>query len=333
MEYRRLGNTGMHVSVISIGAWLTYGSSKVEFDTAKECLHLAVENGINFIDVADMYSLGKAEETVAEVIRDHDRSKLVISSKAYFPMSDDINDKGLSRKHLTESVHKSLKRLNTDYLDIFFCHRYDNNTPTEETVRAIEDLVRAGKILYWGTSMWTAENLEEGIQAADRYNAYRPVVEQPLYNMLDRDVVEGNLENTLINHGIGLVVWSPLAGGLLTGKYDEGIPEDSRAATHKWDYIQQGFTEYRIEQARKVNQFARELGVTPAALALAWAMAHPNVDSVITGATKPSQVTSNLAALDLQITPEIARQIEDLLQNKPLNSHRDIVDPNEISAL
>lgn len=332
MEYRRLGTSGMKVSAVSIGAWLTYGSDRVAFDTAKTVLDAAIANGINFIDVADIYARGRAEEVVGKVIKSHIRTNLVVSTKAYWPMSDDINDRGLSRKHIVESVERSLKRFNMDYIDIFFCHRYDTDTNTEETVRAIEDLIRAGKILYWGTSMWNASQLNEAVEMADRYHAYRPVVEQPLYNMLDRHVVEGDLETSLNEHGIGLVVWSPLAGGVLTGKYNNGVPEDSRAAKLDWMRDEQ-LEEHRIDKARQLTALAQELDVAPAALALAWAMAHPNVDSVITGATKLSHVDSNLKALDIKITPEIEEKIEEILQNRPTNSQRHIVNPDDVPAL
>jgi len=335
MEYRRLGMTGMHISAISIGAWLTYGSDNVEDNAAEECISTAIEHGVNFIDVADIYSKGKAEEAVGKIIKNFDRSKLVISSKAYWPMSDDINDRGLSRKHIFESVHRSLKRLDTDYLDIFFCHRYDNNTPTHETVRAIEDLIREGKILYWGTSMWEGHQIDEAFEAANRYNAYAPVVEQPLYNMLDRHIVEGKYaqEDIVSKHGMGLVVWSPLAGGLLTGKYNDGIPEGSRASTIEGDWLQDQFGEDRVSVARQISDLAEELKVKPSALALAWALNHPNVDSVITGATKKSHVLSNLEALEIEWTQELEGLIDDILNNRPVGTARFATDPDEAPAL
>ncbi len=321
MEYRRLGKAGIKVSAISIGAWLTYGNV-VEYETAQQCIRTAIDNGINFIDVADIYAKGKAEEFVGKIIQDYQRSDLVISTKAYWPMSDNINDQGLSRKHIFESVHKSLKRLNTDYVDIFFCHRFDEETPVEETVRAIEDLIQQGKILYWGTSMWTAANVTKAVAIAKAINANRPVVEQPKYNMLDRDVVEGELEATVKNNSMGLVVWSPLAMGLLTGKYDNGIPEDSRATTTDSVGIKSQFSDDRIEKARGISALAREIGVTPSSLALAWAMKHPSMSSVITGATKPWHVEENIKALDVKVTDEIEAKIEAILQNKPEGSHR-----------
>jgi voltage-dependent potassium channel beta subunit len=335
MEYRRMGSTGLNISVISLGAWLTYGSDKVSQETATACIEIALDGGINFFDIADAYAKGKAEESVGKIIKAKklDRTKLVISTKAFFPMSDDVNDRGLSRKHLFESVHKSLKRLGTDYLDIFFCHRYDMNTRTEETVRALDDLIRQGKILYWGTSMWTAAQLHDAVSIAQRYHAYAPTVEQPRYNMLDRQILEGDLEDTLTELGIGTVVYSPLAGGVLTGKYNETVPEDSRAATHTEDWMQENFSPYRIEKARQITALAQSIGTTPSALALAWALRHPNVDSVITGASKPEHVMNNLKALEVTLTPEIEMQIEDILQNRPLDSSRVIVNPDEIPAL
>lgn len=331
MEYRRLGMSGMKVSAISIGAWLTYGSSSVEFDMAEQCLNTAIDNGINFIDCADAYAKGEAEKTVGKIIKGRDRSKLVISTKAYWPQSEDPNDRGLSRKHLFESVHKSLKHFGTDYLDIFFCHRYDVDTTTEETVRALDDLIHQGKILYWGTSMWDARFINDAVRIANEYQAYRPVTEQPKYNMLDREIVEGDLEDVVGENGIGLVVFSPLAGGVLTGKYNDGIPEGSRATVHEW--MKNGITEGRLAIARKIKAIADDLGVEMSALALAWAMNHQNVDSVITGATKPSHILSNLKAFDIDWTPELEQRIEDALQNRPYHSSRIIVDPDEVAAL
>jgi voltage-dependent potassium channel beta subunit len=322
MEYRRLGTSGLKVSVVALGAWLTYGSDAVEFDTAAQCLRTAIEQGINFIDVADAYAAGKAEETVGKVIKDYRRSDLVISTKAYWPMSDNINDRGLSRKHLTESVHKSLKRLGTDYVDIFFCHRADPETPIEETVRALDDLIRQGKILYWGTSMWSAANINDAVGIARAINANRPVTEQPIYNLLDREQVEGELETSISNHGMGLVVFSPLAQGVLTGKYNEGVPQDSRAKSVDWEWFKEQITEERLSKVRELTALAQEIGTTTAALALAWTMKHPNVCSVITGASKPLQIDENLKALQVNITSEIEARIEDIFQNKPTGSHR-----------
>ncbi|MBL8164205.1 MAG: aldo/keto reductase family protein [Anaerolineae bacterium] len=316
MEYRRTGKWGLQVSAISLGAWLTYGSKRVERDMAKECLRKAIESGINFIDVADMYSFGEAERVVGEVIKDYKRSDLVISTKAYWPMSENPNDRGLSRKHITESVNKSLKRFDMEYVDIFFCHRFDDVVPLEETVRAIEDLIRQGKVLYWGTSMWNAANINDGIAAVQAVNANPPIVEQPEYNMIDREFVEGGLDTALAKHGMSMVVWSPLAQGILTGKYNNGIPEGSRYQAVDWfkDHV----TEAKLEKARGIAKLAAEMGTTSAALAIAWVLKNPLVASAITGATKISQIDENLKALDVKITPEINERIEAILQNKPV---------------
>lgn len=329
MEYRRVGPSGMKISAISIGAWLTYGSDNVAFEMAKDCIRGAIESGINFIDCADAYARGGAEKAVGEIVKDYDRQKLVISTKCYWPQSDDINDRGLSRKHIFESVERSLRHFDMDYIDLFFCHRYDKETPTDETVRAFEDLIRQGKILYWGTSMWQASQIEEAVASADKYNAYRPIVEQPKYNMLDRDLIEGELEQTLDKFAMGAVVFSPLAQGLLTGKYENGAPAGSRGADNSGD----NFSDDRIAKANQISKLAREYGYEPSALALAWAMAHPNIDSVITGATKPSHIESNLKALDVVLSAELQKKIEDVLQNRPHNSERAIITPDEFAAL
>ena len=215
MNYRRLGNAGMKVSSISLGAWLTYGSS-VESEAAAQCIHAAVEQGVNFIDVADAYAKGEAEKVVGQAIKAHKRSDLVISSKLYWPQSDNINDRGLSRKHIMESIEKSLRRFETDYLDIYYCHRFDAETPLEETVRAMDDLVHQGEILYWGTSVWSAAQIEAAVGTARQFNCYLPQVEQPRYNILDRHI-EPEIMATAAKNGMGLTVFSPLAQGLLTG--------------------------------------------------------------------------------------------------------------------
>jgi voltage-dependent potassium channel beta subunit len=314
MEYRRVGASGLRVSAISLGGWLTYGSS-VGDDTTAQCVHKAIELGINFVDVADIYAGGKSEEAVGRAIKEYKRSDLVISTKAYWPMSENVNDRGLSRKHITESVDKSLKRLDTDYVDIFFCHRFDDNTPVEETVRAIDDLIHQGKILYWGTSMWTAANINDGVGVARAINANRPMVEQPVYNMLERHVVEGELETAVANHGMSLVVWSPLAQGVLTGKYNDGIPASSRYETVEWfkGYV----TEDKLRRARAITALAQEMGTTAGALAIAWTLKNSLVASAITGASKPEQVVENVKALDVQISDDLNQRIEDILQNKP----------------
>lgn len=320
MQYRRIGKSGLKVSALSLGAWLTYGSDRVAEDNAIACIHRAIELGINFIDVADIYAYGRAEETVGRAIKGHKRSDLVISTKAYWPMSDNVNDRGLSAKHIIESVNKSLKRFDIEYIDIFFCHRYDSETPVEETVRAIDTLISQGKIVYWGTSMWTAANIDEAYAAVEKTGAVRPIVEQPIYNMLDRDAVEGDLEGALTRHGMGLVVWSPLAQGVLTGKYNQGIPDDSRARSVDMQWFSSQISEERLNRVRALTALAQEAGTTTAALALAWTLRNPHVASAITGASRPAQIDDNLKALEVEISDELNERIEAILQNKPTRS-------------
>jgi len=314
MEYRRLGKSGLKVSAISLGAWINFGSERTAEDAAAEIIRYAIEQGINFIDVADVYAGGQAEVVVGRAIQGLRRSDLVLSTKAYWPMSDNVNDRGLSRKHIIESVHASLKRFGTDYIDIFFCHRFDKETPVEETVRALDDLITQGKLLYWGTSMWNADNLSEAAEAADRLLRQRPVTEQPLYNMLDRDVVDGSLERTAARLGIGLVVWSPLAQGVLTGKYNDGIPDDSRYNHVDREWFARQLTDERLNKVRAISQVASELGTTTAALAIAWTLKNPVVSSAIIGATKTTQVDENLKALEVVIDDATVARIDAILK-------------------
>ncbi len=227
MKYRYLGKHGIRVSEISLGAWLTFGGS-VDKNKSKEIVTSAIDAGINFIDIADIYSKGNAEKTIGEIISEENypRKNLVISSKVFWPMSDNPNDVGLSRKHIFDSIHESLKRLGTDYLDIYYCHRYDHFTPLRETIEAMDDLIREGYIRYWGTSVWSAVQLERAVSIAKEIGAHLPAVEQPRYNMLDR-FIELEIMDVAKFHGMGLTIWSPLAQGILTGKYNSEIPENS----------------------------------------------------------------------------------------------------------
>jgi voltage-dependent potassium channel beta subunit len=309
MEYRRLGKAGIKVSAVSLGAWLTFGGT-VEDDTAQDCIRTAVEYGVNFIDVADAYARGEAERVVGQVIKDYKRSDLVISSKLFWPMSDNVNDRGLSRKHIMESVEGSLRRLDTDYLDIYFCHRFDPETPLEETVRAMDDLVHQGKVLYWGTSFWEAEQIDAAVEIARQFNAYPPQVEQPPYNMLDRHI-EPEIMPTCARHGMGLTVFSPLAQGLLTGKYNDGIPEGSRADTAEW--LANDLTEENLDKVRRLTALANELGITTAQLALAWILRRPEISCVITGATRPEHVANNVQAAEIELSEDTLARIETIL--------------------
>ncbi|NTW01529.1 MAG: aldo/keto reductase, partial [Oscillochloris sp.] len=234
MRYRRLGDAGMKVSAISLGGWINFGEGKTPINAARAVVTRAYERGINFFDLADIYGKGEAEKQMGAILRDFSRQTLVISSKVFWPMSNDVNDRGLSRKHIFESIDKSLARLGTDYLDIYFCHRPDPETPIEETARAMDDLIRKGKVLYWGTSEWGGAQIAEAYDICERYGLHKPKTEQPQYSMLYRERVEGEIIPTAQPRGIGLVVWSPLAQGMLSGKYDNGIPEDSRFNREAW---------------------------------------------------------------------------------------------------
>jgi voltage-dependent potassium channel beta subunit len=316
MKYRNVGNAGIKVSEIALGAWLTYGGSE-GLETTRKCVKTAVDHGVNYLDLADVYSGGDAERTVGKVIKDLglNRQHLVIASKVYWPMSDDVNDRGLSRKHIMESIDGTLERLGVDYLDFYFCHRYDANTPVEEVVRAMDDLVHQGKILYWGTSVWNAAQLEDAVGTAKLVNAYRPQVEQPRYNMLDRHI-EPAIMPKAAEHGMGIVVFSPLAQGLLTGKYTEGIPEDSRAATTDW--LKNDLTEENVEKVRQLTAIADELGITMAQLALAWILRRSEISAAITGATKVKHVRDNVKASGVELSADVQARIEAILDNDPL---------------
>jgi voltage-dependent potassium channel beta subunit len=309
MNYRRLGIAGVKVSEISLGGWLTFGGS-IDDKTTERIVAAAIDRGVNFVDLADIYARGEAERVFGGILKKYRRSDLVLSSKLFWRMSDNVNDRGLSRKHIMESIDKTLQRLNTDYLDIYFCHRYDAETEIEETVRAMDDLVRQGKILYWGTSVWEAGQITAASAIADKYLCHRPQAEQPRYNMLDRHI-EPDIMTTCGKLGIGLVVWSPLAMGVLTGKYNAGVPENSRGATTDW--MQNDLTETNLAKVRTLTGMAGDLGLTVGQLALAWVLRRPEISSAITGATQPEHVESNAAAADVQLDAATLAAIEAVL--------------------
>ncbi len=315
MKYRKLGRAGIKVSEIALGAWLTFGGSEGK-ETTKKCIKTAVERGVNYIDIADIYARGNAERVVGESIRELGlrRQDLVIASQVFGPMSDHVNDRGLSRKHIMESIDNSLERIGADYLDLYFCHRYDPNTPVEEVVRAMDDLVHQGKVLYWGTSVWSAAQIEDAYGTARRFNAYVPQVEQPRYNMLDRHV-EPEIMPTAAKRGMGMVVFSPLAQGLLTGKYNDGIPEGSRA--DRTDWLKGELTEENVGKVRELTEIAKELDITPAQLALAWILRRPEISAAITGATKVKHVKDNVAASEVELSDDVLARIEAILDNDP----------------
>lgn len=309
MKYRRVGKSGLKISEISLGAWLTFGRS-VDDKNSEKIIHSAISQGVNFIDIADVYAKGKAEETVGQCIRSIKRSDLVISSKVFWPLSDNINDRGLSRKHIMESIDKSLKRIGTDYLDIYFCHRSDPETEIEETVRAMGDLVSSGKILYWGTSVWEPHQIEQAVKAAKKYNTHPPIVEQPRYNMLDRHI-EAEIMPIGKRHGMGFTVWSPLAEGVLTGKYNEGVPQATRGAGSEW--MKNDLSPANIAKVKKLSALAQTLGITMSQLALAWILRREEISCAIAGATKEEQLKENLAASDIKLSSEAQAKIELIL--------------------
>ncbi len=312
MQVARLGRSGMKVSRVILGSWLTFGSS-VDEEATGACVRAALDAGIRTFDTADVYALGEAERVLGAVLEGTRRSDLVLASKCFWPVGDGPNDRGLSRKHIVESVEASLGRLRTDYLDLYQCHRADPEVPLEETVRALEDLVRQGKILYWGVSVWSGSLIEEALGIARETGGYGPISNQPPYNLLERGI-EDEVVPACRRLGVGQIVFSPLAQGVLTGKYVGGArPGGSRLADEKRNaFMQRYLTE---EARRRVERFvalAKESGTTPARLALAWCLAQPTVDAVIVGATRPDQVAENAAAVDVEIDEALAAELDRL---------------------
>lgn len=313
MEYRNLGKSGLKVSEVALGGWETYGVNQDASKMVREIVTKAYDLGVNFFDQADVYARGKSEELMGAVLKDFPRHTLVISSKVFWPMSDHVNDRGLSRKHVLESIDGSLKRLGTDYLDIYFAHRYDPEVPMEEIVMAFDQVIRDGKALYWGTSMWPAARIAQAVEFARAHGLHAPVTEQPEYSMIRRDRVESEILPYTESAGIGLVVWSPLAMGLLTGKYDDGKPEGARLS-EKENWGKNFLTEENIQKVRDLKPIADELGITRAQLALAWALRQKGVSSVITGATKTSQIEDTVKAAGVRLNEDVQRRIEEILK-------------------
>ncbi|WP_019638873.1 aldo/keto reductase family protein [Paenibacillus fonticola] len=312
MKYRRLGGSGLKVSEISLGSWLTYGGY-VERENAVNSIKTAYDLGINFFDTANVYEKGAAEELVGKALKAYPRESYVLATKAFWPMGEGPNDRGLSRKHIVEQANASLKRLGHDYVDIFYCHRHDPETPLHETLRAIDDLIRQGKVLYAGVSEWQASQIAEALGVADRYLLDRIVVNQPVYNMFDR-YIEKEVIPLCERSGIGQVVFSPLAQGLLTGKYTSAtdVPQDSRAA--KLDWMRKGITEEKIAKVKQLEAIAAELGITVGNLALAWILSHENVASALVGASRPEQVTENAKASGIDLSEDVLNRIEEILK-------------------
>ena len=302
MEYRRLGSAGLKVSALSYGSWVTYGS-QVDIDLAVSCMQAAYDSGVNFFDNAEAYAGGKSEEIMGLALKKLGwrRGSYIISTKVYWGLNDGPNEKNtLNRKYLMESIDGSLKRLDMDHVDLLYCHRPDPETPIEEVVFAMSDIIASGKAHYWGTSEWSASEIMAAWQIAERHHLRKPQMEQPQYNLISRDKVEKEYARLYEDIGLGLTTWSPLASGLLSGKYNNGIPEGSRLGLKGYEWLKdEVLTPDRIESVKKLGEMAGDLGVSTAQLALAWTAGNKRVSSVITGASKPEQVTENMKAFEL----------------------------------
>jgi voltage-dependent potassium channel beta subunit len=325
MEYRRMGKTGLQLSVLSYGSWVSF-HKQIDDGAADELMSIAYDNGINFFDNAEVYALGESEKMMGRVLKkkNWDRTSLVISSKAFWGWRgkhNKPNQHGLSRKHLTEACNEALQRLQLDYLDLYFCHRPDKNVPIEEVVWTMNMLMQQGKILYWGTSEWSAQEIMEAHMVAAKNNLIGPAMEQPEYNLFHRNKLENEYLQIFKTVGLGTTIWSPLASGLLTGKYNDGIPEGSRMAIQGFDWLKdKTLTADRLDKVKKLGAVADKLNTTMAALAVGWCIKNPNVTTAILGATKKVQLTENLKALEVYplLTSEIMNEIENIIQTKPV---------------
>ncbi len=323
MNYRYLGKSGLQVSELSYGAWVTFGDQIGE-DTALELMQAAIDAGVNFFDNAEVYARGQAETMMGKVVKraGWKRSDLVFSTKIFWG-GEGVNDSGLSRKHIIEGMDASLARLQMDYVDLVFAHRPDLHTPIEETVRAFNYLIEQGKAFYWGTSEWSAAQIAEAHGVARRLGLIAPLMEQPQYNMFHRDRFEVEYAHLYEEFGMGTTIWSPLASGLLTGKYNAGMPEGTRATLEGYEWLKSRFTDEdaleNIVKVGKLMDIADELGCSMPQLALAWTLKNPNVSTTITGASKPAQVVENMKAIDFveKLTSEVMDRIEAILDNKP----------------
>ncbi|WP_141499944.1 aldo/keto reductase family protein [Paenibacillus luteus] len=314
MKYRKLGNSGLKVSEIGLGSWLTYGTA-TEAQTAQECIHKAYELGINFFDSANAYNNGEAEKVMGDALKAYTRNSYVLATKVFFPMGKGPNDRGLSRKHIMEQCEASLKRLGTDYIDLYQCHRFDSDTPVEETLRALDDLTAQGKVLYTGISEWTAVQIKDAAATGNRLGLRPLISNQPIYNMFER-YIEQDVIQACEQEGLGQVVFSPLAQGVLTGKYKPGqaIPSDSRAANDKTNGVINSYLREDVLQvAAKLEQLASSIGASLSQFALAWVLRQPNVSSAIIGSSRPGQVEENVKAIDIELTDELLAQTEAIL--------------------
>jgi voltage-dependent potassium channel beta subunit len=322
MEYRRLGKSGLQVSALSLGSWLTFGQ-QISDKTADELMGIAYDSGVNFFDNAEGYAEGKSELVMGKILKAHkwERESFVVSSKVFFGTENKgPNRMGLSRKHVIEACNAALKRLQVDYLDLYFCHRPDKNTPIEETVWAMNTLLQQGKILYWGTSEWSAVEIMEAIRVAKQYHLIGPTMEQPQYNLIERNKVENEYLLLFKEYGLGTTIWSPLASGLLSGKYTSKKTKDTRLDLKGMEWLKDAvLNEDKLKKAEKLQSLADKLNVPLAKLSLAWCLTNPNVSTVILGASKPEQLKENLTTLEVVplLTPQVLAEIEEIMQSKP----------------
>jgi len=318
MEYRYLGRSGIRVSALGLGSWVTF-FNQVDVDSATSAMAAAYEAGVNYFDNAESYARGKSEEVMGAAIKKLGwrRSSYLVSSKYFWGLNDGINEKNtLNRKYLLEAVDGSLKRFGLDYLDLIFCHRADKNTPIEETVWAMHNIIERGKAMYWGTSEWAAGEIVAAIEIAERHHLHKPVMEQPQYNMLYRRRFEVEYARLFKDYGYGATIWSPLASGLLTGKYNDGIPAGSRGALKGFEWLRGQLTDKEaIDKVRKLQTIASGLGMTMAQMAIAWCLKNPNVSTVITGASRVEQVRENMRAMEAlpKLTPDVMVHIEEVI--------------------
>jgi voltage-dependent potassium channel beta subunit len=325
MEYRYMGKTGLQLSVLSFGSWVSF-HKQINDQIADELMGIAYDQGVNFFDNAEVYALGESEKMMGRVLRKKgwDRTSYVLSSKVFWGWrgkENKPNQHGLSRKHITEACHEALQRLQTDYLDLYFCHRPDKNVPIEEVVWTMHHLITQGKILYWGTSEWSGVEIMEAHRVAQRYGLIGPSVEQPQYNLFERNKIENEYLMVYKTVGLGTTIWSPLASGLLSGKYNKGIPAESRFAIPGFEWLRDRLMqEQLVAKAVKIAELAAELSITPSQLSIAWCIKNPNVTTAILGATKKEQLLENLDALLAveKLTPEIGQRIEAIVETKPV---------------
>ncbi|MEN9964052.1 MAG: hypothetical protein RL582_1147 [Bacteroidota bacterium] len=324
MKYRRLGKSGLQVSTLSFGSWVSF-SKQINDKTADELMGIAYDNGINFFDNAEIYALGESEKMMGRVIKKKkwDRTSFLVSSKVFWGWrgtGNKPNQTGLSRKHVIEACDEALQRLQVEYLDMYFCHRPDKNTPILETVWAMNHLIQQGKVLYWGTSEWSAVEIMEAHRVAAEYRLIGPTMEQPQYNLFEREKIEKDYLDVFRNVGLGTTIWSPMASGLLTGKYNDGIPKNSRFALQGFDWLKERWMlEDNMKKVKKLAELSNKMGVSLATLSIAWCIHNPNVSTAILGATKKQQLIENLKSLEVvkMLTPEIMEKIDAIMKNKP----------------